>query len=272
MPLAAANGIQLYYEARGEGAPVLFLNATGWPVEVWQLSCLPALVERFHTVAFDYRGVGRSTWAPGPYTTDLLAEDAIGLLDALDIERAHLFGMSMGGRIAQLMALRWPERVRSLVLVGTSAGRGGSRGSLVPVDVARDLGERGWWGYWEEHLAHPYTFTPEFRAAHPERLEALRHAIWAHRPPLALYLEHVAARLQHALGDRVREIGAPTLVVVSAGDRIERNSGNNFAEAQQMAAAIPGAQLAVIEGGRHLFLWEVPEQVASFVARFLAQH
>ena len=66
MPLAPANGISLYYETRGEGDPVLFLNATVWPIEVWELSCLPALAARFQTIAFDWRGVGRSTWAPGP--------------------------------------------------------------------------------------------------------------------------------------------------------------------------------------------------------------
>ena len=70
MPLAPANGISLYYETRGQGDPILFLNATGWPVEVWELSCLPALAARFQTIAFDWRGVGRSTWAPGPYSTD----------------------------------------------------------------------------------------------------------------------------------------------------------------------------------------------------------
>jgi 3-oxoadipate enol-lactonase len=271
MPLARVNGIELYYELRGSGAPVLFLNATGWPATVWDLSCLPSIAEHFQTIAFDWRGVGRSTWAPGPYSTDLLAEDAVALLDALGVERAHIFGMSMGGRVAQIMALRWPERVRSLVLVGTTAGRPG-RGDGVPLDVARDLGERGWWGYWEAHLGHEYTFTPEFRAQHPEQLAALRHAVWAHRPPLELYLEHVVARLRHAVGDGVREIAAPTLVLVSAGDRIERNSGNNFKEAEGLAAQIPGAELAVVEGGRHLFLWEVPEQVTPVVVEFLARH
>jgi pimeloyl-ACP methyl ester carboxylesterase len=147
MPLAVTNGIETYYEVRGAGAPVLFLNATGWPARVWELSCLPALAERFQTIAYDYRGVGRSTWAPGPYNTDLLAEDAVALLDALGVERAHLFGMSMGGRVAQVMALRWPERVQSLVLVGTNAGRPGRAGG-VSLDIARDLGEHGWWGYW----------------------------------------------------------------------------------------------------------------------------
>src|SRR5919206_2112575 len=146
MPLAQANGITLYYETRGEGDPVLFLNATGWPLEAWELSCLPSIAERFHAIAFDWRGVGRSTWAPGPYSTELLAEDVVRLLDALGIDRAHLFAMSMGGRVAQHVALRWPKRVRSQALIATGAGRGGAGGKLPPPG-APALGERGWGGH-----------------------------------------------------------------------------------------------------------------------------
>src|SRR3954447_19268949 len=135
MPSILANGISIYFETRGQGAPVLFLNATGWPLDVWELSCLPALADEFQTIAFDWRGVGRSTWASGPYTTELLAEDVIGLLDALQIERAHVFAMSVGGRVAQHLALRWPERVRSQVLIATGPGRAG--GGNIPLDVAQ---------------------------------------------------------------------------------------------------------------------------------------
>lgn len=270
MPLAPANGISLYYETRGRGDPVLFLNATGWPVETWELSCLPALAGHFQTIAFDWRGVGRSTWAPGPYSTQLFAEDVVGLLDALGIERAYLFAMSLGGRVAQHVALRWPERVRGQVLIATSLGRAG--GGNIPADVALALGERGWWGYWQEHLSHEYTFTPEFRAAHPERIEALRQAIWAHRPPLALYLAQIDARLRHSIGDQAREVTVPTLVLASRGDQVARASGNNFEAAHRLAAAIPGAELAIVEGGRHLFLWEVPEQVTPVVTNFFARH
>ena len=269
MPLAPANGIELYYETRGHGDPILFLTATGWPLEVWELSCLPALAERYQTVAYDYRGVGRSTWAPGPYSMDLFAEDALALLDALAIERAHLFAMSVGGYAAQLMALCRPERVRSLVLIASNAGRGFDG---IPVDVAQALGERGYAGYWQEHLDQEFTFTPEFRAAHPERVEALRRAIWAHRAPLELYLEHITARRRYALGERVRAIRTPTLVLVSRNDRFGRTTRNHVEEAEQLAAAIPGAELSLIDGGRHLFLWEVPEQVTPVVEAFLARH
>jgi 3-oxoadipate enol-lactonase len=271
MPVAAVNGIELYYEMRGEGAPLVFLNATGWPLNVWELSCLPALSEQFQTVAFDWRGVGRSTWAPPPYSTEQLAEDLIGLLDALAVDRAHLFAMSMGGRVAQVAALRWPERVRSLVLLGTDAGRLETIGGGVPVDVALHLGERGYMGYWEAHLDQEFTFTPEFRTEHSERIVALREAIWTHRAPLALYLEHIAARRRHALGDAIRELRVPTLVVASRGDVVQRSTGNHVLAAQRLAEAIPGAELAWIEGGRHLFLWEVPEQVVPPVSAFLAR-
>ena len=99
------------------------------------------------------------------------------------------------------------------------------------------FGERGWYGYWQEHLEHEYTFTPDFRAAHPvARVDALRHAIWAHRRPWSYTLEQIDARLRHSIGDRASEITAPTLVMVSRGKITLRASGNNFDAAHRLAA------------------------------------
>ena len=121
-----ADGTKLHYERTGAGAPVLLvmglgMNATGW----WRT--IPVLAERHTVVAFDNRGSGRSDVPDGPYSTELLADDAIAVLDAAGIERAHVYGISLGGMVAQQIALRHPERVDRLVLGATTAGRRGPR-------------------------------------------------------------------------------------------------------------------------------------------------
>src|SRR5215211_5170886 len=106
MPLAAVNGLNLYYEETGSGPPLMLIaglsgNTLGWAM------LLPALAERFRVIAFDNRGAGRSSAPPGPYTTREMADDAAALLDHLGIEQAHVFGFSLGGLIAQELALNY---------------------------------------------------------------------------------------------------------------------------------------------------------------------
>src|SRR5689334_5806828 len=194
---------------------------TGWPGSVWNLEQVPFFAEHFRVITYDQRGIGRSDQPDEEYTTDLLADDALALLQAIDAVPAHVLGFSMGGRIAQLMALKQPSAFRSLVLAGTDAGRSGAR-SGVPLEVALSLGEHGYEGYFADHLDHDFPFSPEFRAGHPEKLQALADAISARRPPLKLYLRHILARGGHDAIDRLGAIQMPTLVIVGGDDRFSR--------------------------------------------------
>src|SRR5215211_420992 len=120
MPLASVNGLDLYYEETGSGPPLLLIaglsgNTLGWAM------LQPTLAERFRVIAFDNRGAGRSSAPPGPYTTRRMADDAAALLDRLGVARAHVLGFSMGGMVAQELALHHPARVGRLVLYGTLA-------------------------------------------------------------------------------------------------------------------------------------------------------
>src|SRR3954454_16425825 len=118
MPLLSVNGIDLYYEEAGDGLPLLLISGAGGKTVDWT-PLLPALSERFRVVAFDNRGGGRSSAPPGPYTTRQMADDATALLDHLAITRAHVVGLSLGGMIAQELALAAPARVDRLVLLAT---------------------------------------------------------------------------------------------------------------------------------------------------------
>lgn len=126
MPLIAVNDVELYYESHGSGVPLMLLGGLGLDVSEMGMLIGP-LADRFRVIAVDNRGAGRSAKPPGPYSIEQMAADVAGLMDRLDLPRAHLLGISMGGRIAMALALAWPGRVNRLVLVATSPRAAGAR-------------------------------------------------------------------------------------------------------------------------------------------------
>lgn len=120
MPHARANGIDIYYELRGEGYPLVMIMGLSGNVDWWDRSLLSLLAEKFQLVMFDNRGAGRSEKLRAEYSIPLMTSDTVGLLRFLDIDRAHILGVSMGGKIAQQLALDYPEMVERLVLCCTS--------------------------------------------------------------------------------------------------------------------------------------------------------
>src|SRR5215813_5670501 len=121
MPFAENQQTKIYWDQEGAGEPVLLIMGLGYPSVMW-FRTRPLLAERYRTIAFDNRGVGRSDCPLGPYSIRLMAADAAAVLDACGCESAHLYGVSMGGMIAQEFALQYPGRVRSLILGCTQAG------------------------------------------------------------------------------------------------------------------------------------------------------
>src|ERR1700730_6746 len=121
MPFINNQGAKIYWDEQGEGEPVLLIMGLGYPSAMWYRT-RPHLAARYRTIALDNRGVGRSAMPPGPYPIALMASDAAAVLDASGFESAHVYGVSMGGMIAQEFALRYPKRVRSLILGCTAAG------------------------------------------------------------------------------------------------------------------------------------------------------
>jgi pimeloyl-ACP methyl ester carboxylesterase len=121
MPFQRVNGIQIYYEEHGKGDPLLLIQGLGYPSGMWFLQ-IPALARNFRTIVFDNRGVGRTDKPDEEYSIPLMASDAAGLLHALGIKKAHVVGVSLGGYIAQELALSQPDLVDRLVLLATSCG------------------------------------------------------------------------------------------------------------------------------------------------------
>jgi 3-oxoadipate enol-lactonase len=266
MPIVQANGIDISYEEHGQGEPLLLMAPTGWPGSVWHLEQVPFFARTHRVITYDQRGVGRSSQPDQEYTTALLGEDALGLLHAIDAAPAHVLGFSMGGRAAQLMALEEPSAFRSLILAGSDPGKPGARDGI-PLGMALALGQHGYGlEFWVDHLLEELPFSPGFRERSPDKIRKLAETITADQPPLKLYLRHVLARGSHAVGDRLRDIRVPTLVMVGAEDR---SGTDHVAAARQMADAIPGAAFAEVQGARHLFPWEAPEPANAAMLDFL---
>jgi pimeloyl-ACP methyl ester carboxylesterase len=247
VPTATANGIEIYYERRGVGPPLLYLNGSGTTLASTGMLLTP-FAERFDLVAHDQRGLGRTAVPPGPYSMSDYAADAAGLLDHVGWQRCRVVGVSFGGMVAQELAVTWPERVERLALLCTSAG--GAGGSSYPLHELDGLGPA------ERAALAPRLldtrFTPRWLASHPgDRMlaEGMAARSSAIRPDEQRRgeAEQLAARKHHDVFDRLGAIACPTLVACGSYDGIAP-----VANSEAIAGRIPGAELRVYDGG-HIF-------------------
>lgn len=259
MATAVLEDVELYYQERGEGAALLLIAGIPAVASDWASLAEPLSASR-RVVAFDNRGSGGSTVTPGPYTTRQLAADAVALLDHLEIERADVFGMSLGGMIAQELALGWPDRVERLVLGCTHAGV--RHAAPQPRDSARAFAfETEDWAERMRTLA-PFAFAPNVGADLLERFIVKKSADV--QDP-AGYRAQIAAALGHDARDRLGQIKAPTLILTGDEDRVIPAASSDV-----LRDGIPGSELRVIEGTGHLFFVERPAESLRLLDAFLA--
>ena len=263
MATAPDGRTRLYWESTGEGDPVLLIMGLGLSGGAWWRT-VPVLSRRLRVITFDNRGVGRSRAFSYAYTTEALADDAVSVLDDLGLDRVHVYGISLGGMVAQQIALRHPARVRSLVLGATTAG--GPRAIRADGEVVtffrRRLRMRG-----EEaaRASIPFNYGPRCRSEHFERIEEDIAQRLAHPFAERAYRAQMFAAGLHNCYGRLASIAAPTLVVHGRHDRIIP-----VANAQLIAERVPGARLQILEESGHLYATEEPE-VDDAIAAFLAE-
>jgi 3-oxoadipate enol-lactonase len=257
MPTAALDGLELHYEERGSGPPLLLVAGIPAVASDWA-----PLVERLsgsrRVIAFDNRGSGRSTVTPGPYTTAMLAADAVALLDHLEIDRAVVFGMSLGGMIAQEIALGWPERVDRLVLGCTHCGVGHS--ARMPRDTGRAFAmETDDWKLRMRTLA-PFAFG---RDVDPALLDRFVEKKSRDVQDGEGYRAQIAAVLAHDTWERLPRIDRPTLILTGDDDRVIP-----AASGEVLHQRIADSVLYVIAGAGHLFFVERPDETARALETF----
>lgn len=266
MTIAHTNGIDLYYELHGRGEPLVLIPGLGYDGWMWH-RMIPGLAEHFQVISLDNRGSGQSAKPPGPYSAQLLAADAVGLLDELGLQRAHVMGHSMGGFIAQALALDYPERVDRLILSATNFG-GPRHVPITPeamavlTDVSGDPIERLRRGIVVSGAAGFAEKNPEFieywvnyRVQHP-----IDPAGYQSQLAIGLSLIPEAAAFEGRLGN----VQAPTLVLFGAQDKVVP-PGN----ADLLAARIAGARVVILPDAGHFFPFETPDAAVAAVVGFL---
>lgn len=260
MPTAELTGLSIHYEQHGAGPPLLLIAGIPAIANDWEPLATRVAASGCRVIAYDNRGSGASTVTPGPYTTAQLAADALALLDHLAIERADVFGMSLGGMIAQELAFAAPERVRRLVLGCTHAGV--AHAAPMPRETGRAFAlQTDDWAERMRALA-PAAFAEDVDTA---LLEAFLAKKSADVQDPAGYQAQIAAVLAHDSAARLARIRAPTLVLTGDDDRVIPGESSEL-----LAERIPDAALRVIPASGHLFFLERPEQTLAELTEFLA--
>jgi len=257
------NGIDMNYELTGkEGAPVVMLShSLACSLVMWQPQ-MAVLESAFQVLRFDTRGHGESDAPQGAYSLELLTADAVGLLDALNIEMVHFVGLSMGGMIGQCLALNYTDRLKSLALCDTAAGMPDETQPIWQqrIDAA---GQTGMAGQVDETLER--WFRPEYLQLNPAEVAMIRRQILA--TPVAGYVGCCEALRRLKYLDRLSEIKLPTLIVVG-----EEDPGTPVAASEAMHARISGSELVVLSCARHLSNIEQAEAFNAALMAFLNQY
>ncbi len=263
MPHLNSNGVNLYYEEHGKGEPLILImgftvSSIGWH---WTV---PTFAQHFRTIVFDNRGVGQSDKPDAPYSMQMFADDTAGLLDGLDVDQAHVFGISMGGMIAQEFALRHSKRVKTLTLGCTHCGGANAVLSKDP-DVLNMLNNIESVDVQQAALAMTkVAVTPWFMQKHMDMLIQLNQMSMQHPTPKHGMVRQMQAIQGHDTYERLPQLAVPTLVVTGKEDGLVPPENS-----VTLAQRIPNADLALFSNASHMFHMELPEATFEIVNGFI---
>ena len=253
----AQDGTKLFYETLGTGEPLLLVMGQGSDHHGWD-RVREDFAARYQVIVYDHRGTGQSDKPQTAYSTRLFASDAIAILDHLNITQAHVYGISMGGRICQWLAIDYPERVITAVLGCTTPGN--KFGVKRPFAVDQLMMSQ------DSNAIEAEFVSAEWMATQPDYIRWREKAAQNPIPDFARLLHYQASENHDSWAD-LPNITTPTLIIHGDNDRI-----NMTANAYLLADRIPNAELHIIKGGRHLYYEEFRQESSQIVLDFLAKH
>jgi pimeloyl-ACP methyl ester carboxylesterase len=258
--------VEVAYHIHGSGEPLILIGGFTMTKEAWSLQ-IAGLEKRFKVLSFDNRGVGETVYPPGPFTVEEMAADTVGLMDAVGMNSAHVFGVSMGGLIAQILLLDYPDRVKRATLGCTTHGgrhaiqpqpevmatlARAADPSLAPADAIR--------------MRIPVIFGKRFIKEEPDKVEEFVRASLKHWPTPEGAGGQIKALSTFNVKRRLGEIQHPVLVVTGSEDRMMPPENSRL-----LAEGIQGAQLHMVEGAGHAFHQERPDEVNRVLTEFFLE-
>ena len=262
MPSRKVNNIEIYYEIHGQGDPLVLIMGLRRNAEWWYCQ-IPALSKHFKILVFDNRGAGRSDKPKIDYSIRLFADDTAGLIESLGMKKAHILGLSMGGYIAQELAINYPHIVKSLILACT--GPGGERAVLISPERLKKFTANE--GLSPEQILEKdmdIYFSDKFITEHSEKItEFIEISLRYYQPPDA-FMRQFAACLKHDTVKRLQRITVPTLIMSGDDDLLVPPENSRI-----LKEFIPHAELNFFRGKRHCFFIEEADQFNQKVVSFL---
>ncbi len=264
MPKVKVDGVNLYYEIHGDGFPLVMIQGLSENVYWWDSPVIDGLSKHLKTVIFDNRGVGRSDDLVGDLTIESMAADALGLMDALNISQAHILGHSMGGMIAQELALKFPERVKKLVLCSTSCG--GSKAEPSSPETQKILTKLSFKGHTRRLVdeAMPHIFTKKFMDENPEFIEKKIDDLLIIPTGPTTFKAQMGSWMRYNSYRKLKEMNIPTLIIHGKQDILVPPSNGDL-----LATKIPNAEIVYFDSNAHMIHTEEPDKFDEVLLKFL---
>ncbi|MBM4263103.1 MAG: alpha/beta hydrolase [Deltaproteobacteria bacterium] len=267
MPTAKVKDADIYYEEQGQGPAFLFCSETAASGEIWKIFQVPEFSKDHRVITFDYRGTGRSSRPSIDYSTRMFCDDAVAVLDHLKIDQTTVLGHSMGGRVAQLIALEYAARVKKLILASSGASFPGQPG--LPLLMCQEMIEWGYEKYVRQHTIE-VGFTEEMQKKYPERIEEFFRRRLENIGSVEFYLRHVIGRQGHDTSARLKDIKVRTLVLVGEAEGDPKSAMSHRTSSDILAKGIPNAKFVMIPKQKHNYFFVEPEAAHKAIREFLS--
>ncbi len=265
MPKVQVNDIAMNYEIHGKGFPLLLIAGMGADLTAWDANLIRDLATKFQTIIFDNRGAGHTDCPKGAFSIKQFAADTAGLLDALGIPQVHVLGHSMGGVIAQQVAIDYPQKVAKLVLCSTNGGP--TKSVSPPAHVIQGIMDRAQGKLTDEEIIDlkvDHSFTKEFQQAHPDFIKKFRQKAAAYLMPPEIYQRQVQAAWGYNSVRFLKKLKVPTLIMQGKKDGLMP-----WENAEILVQLIPGAKIAYCPESAHTLYTAEPEAFMKPLLDFL---